>query len=251
LSLKPEDAAALIEQTRSPGTVLVGGQAVAFWARYFDIPAKLPALTRDIDYLGTRTEAKLASDRLSFPNDLKLASFDDATPNTASLTVKMAGNPEPVIIDYLSGVVGLDAKQIRSSAVEVEFRGHRLKILHPLQLLQAKFWNLYRLPEKRTAEGVERARLAVEIASAYVQALIENKAPRRESLRAVQSIAGFAATAPARYVKETHDLDCLNAVPQAVFKDGALPRLFHERRWPQLVSAATKRKAGRSRPRGR
>ena len=47
--LKPEDAALLIGQTHSENTVLIGGQAVAFWIGYFDIQAQLPALTDDID----------------------------------------------------------------------------------------------------------------------------------------------------------------------------------------------------------
>ena len=88
MSLKPEDAAALIEQTRSDGIVLIGGQAVAFWIRYFNIRPRLAALTKDIDYLGTRTEAKRAAARLTFPHKLKLATLDDATPSAALLSVE-------------------------------------------------------------------------------------------------------------------------------------------------------------------
>ncbi len=58
MNLRPEDAALLIAQTRSEKTVLIGGQAVAFWIRQFRIRPRLAALTVDIDFLGTKAEAK-------------------------------------------------------------------------------------------------------------------------------------------------------------------------------------------------
>ena len=70
--LRPEDAARLIKETRSGKAVLIGGQAVAFWIRYFDIQARLPALTDDIDYLGTKAEAKRASARLTLPHTVRI-----------------------------------------------------------------------------------------------------------------------------------------------------------------------------------
>ena len=61
---------------------------------------------------------------------------------------------------------------------------------------------------------------------------------RRELLKAVESIGKFAATTPARHVRETYLLDCLKAVPASVFRKGVLPMPFHEKRWPQILAAA-------------
>ena len=235
MSLRPEDAAVLIKQTRSGNTVLIGGQAVAFWIRYFGIEPRLPALTTDIDYLGTKAEAKRASARLQFRHTLKVATFDDATPGTAMLLVEMEGYPEPVLIDYLASIIGVESRAIEKSAVTVELEGDPLRVLHPLQLLQAKIWNLYRLEHKRTAEGIEQARLAIEIAAAFIeQAGMDQKTLQK----AIEAIGRFAATVPARYAREQYGLDCLKAIPQSVFKEGVLPSSFHERRWPQILAAA-------------
>lgn len=208
MTLKPEDAALLIGQTRSTNTVLIGGQAVSFWIRYFNIQARLPALTDDIDYLGTKAEARRASVRLKVPHTLKIATFDDNTPNSALLSVDMEGYPEPVLIDYLPSIIGVESKAIEKSAVVVEFEGEPLRVLHPLQLLQAKIWNLYRLEGKRTPEGIEQARLAIEIAAAFVEQA--NMSPR-ERLGAIKAIGKFAATIPARFAAEQYGLDCLKA----------------------------------------
>ena len=235
MNLKPEDAAVLIAQTCSDGTVLIGGQAVAFWIKHFKIRPRLAALTRDIDYLGTKTEAKRASARLKFPHQLRMAALDDATPGTALLSVEMEGYPEPVLIDYLAEIIGVDSKAITKSAVTIEFQKQPLRVLHPLQLLQAKIWNLYRLEEKRTPEGIEQARLAIEIVIAFIE---HAEMSQKELQKAIEAIGRFAATTPARYARENYGLDCLKAVPPSVFKAGVLPPLFHEKRWPQLLAAA-------------
>jgi hypothetical protein len=238
VNLKPEDAARLIGQTHTSGTVLIGGQAVAFWAAYYRIESRLPALTADIDFLGTQAEAKRAARNLKIPHRLNIATFDDATPHSAVLLIDMEGYSEPIIIDYLAGVIGVDARAIRKSAVTVQFENEPLRVLHPLQLLQTKIWNLYQLVEKRTEEGVEQARLSIAIAAAYID---DARMGARELLKAVEAIARFAATEPARYARDHFTLDCLQAIPKSAFAEGALPPLFHEKRWPQLKAAITRK----------
>ena len=232
--LRPQDAATLVAQTRSDKAVLIGGQAVAFWAQYYGIESRLPALTGDIDYLATLSEAKRISARLKIPHTLKVASLDDHTPNSAVISIDMDGYPEPVLIDYLTGIIGVKSEAITKSAVVIEFEGEPIRVLHPLHLLQAKIWNLYRLEEKRNQEGIEQARLAIEIAAAFIQ---QQKMPRRELLNAIEAIGRFAATAPARFVAERFGLKCLNAIPRSVLEDGVLPEEFHKKRWPKILAA--------------
>jgi len=236
--LKPEDAALLIGQTRSENTVLIGGQAVAFWIRYFRIRARLPALTVDIDYLGTKAEAKRASARLKLPHTLRIAAFDDHTPNSALLSVTLAGYPQPVLIDYLTGIVGVESKAVEKSAVTVEFERAPLRVLHPLHLLQAKIWNLYRLEQKRTPAGIEQARLAIGIAAAFIE---RADMRQRDLLNAIEAIGKFAQTVPARFASDHYRLDCLKAVPASVFRKGVLPEAFHKKRWPQILANARRR----------
>lgn len=235
MNLKPEDAALLIAQTRTDGVVLIGGQAVAFWIGYFNIEPRLAALTRDVDYLGTKAEARRASARLTVPHRLRIATLDDATPATTLLAVDMAGYPEPVLIDYLAEIVGVSSGEITRSAVTIEFQGQPLRVIHPLQLLQAKIWNLYRLAQKRTPEGIEQACLAIEIVIAFVE---RAGLSQRDLLKTIETIGRFAATTPARYAREHYRLDCLAAVPPSVLRNGILPPAFQEKRWPQILDAA-------------
>jgi hypothetical protein len=236
--LKPEDAAFLIGQTRSRNSVLVGGQAVAFWVKQFDIQPRLPALTVDIDFLATRAEAKRVAARLKVRHVLKTATADDNTPNSAVLLVTLDNYPEPVIVDYMAGIVGLDSKAVATSAVEIEFDGQPLRVIHPLHLLQSKLGNLYYLSSKRSAEAVEQARLAIEIVAAYLE---RAKLTKRERLKAVESLGRYSLTAPGRYAVEHFGLDCLKAVPASLLRKGALPEEFLKKRWPQILATAGRR----------
>jgi hypothetical protein len=247
VTLKQDDANALIRETASAKSVLVGGQAVAFWISYFDIPALLPALTLDIDYLATATEARRAHANLSFPSKLSIATLDSATPNTAMLAVELKGYDQPILVDYLAHIIGPATRQIEQTAVEVEYAGTAIRVIHPLLLLQSKIANLHRLETKRSKEGIEQARLAIAIAAAYVDNLVKSKAAQREILRAVQSISKYAATQPARYVHEHFGLECFEAIPPSALEPGVLPEPFHARQMPRLKTAiARARKAAQT-----
>ena len=244
MNLRPKDAAQLIGQTHSDKTVLVGGQAVAFWAAYFGVKSDLAILTSDIDYLGTAAEARRVSARLDVEHRLKIATYDDATPNTAVITVKLQGYDEPVLIDYLAQIIGIDSKQIQASAVTAELDGVRLRLLHPVLLLQSKIWNLHRLESKRTPAGLEQARLAIQITAALLRERIQARAPQREILRLVEAVGKFAATLQAVTAYAEWKLDCLAAIPERT-GDYLTPD-FRDKRWPQIkqqVASMRKRRA--------
>jgi len=238
VNLESQDAAFLIGQTRSDKTVLVGGQAVAFWVRQFGLRPRLPALTVDIDFLATRAEAKRIAARLSVRHVLKTAMLEDNTPNCAVLLVTLDHYPQPILIDFMAGIIGVDSKAVEKSAVEVEFDGQPLRIIHPLHLLQSKIGNLYHLGSKRSEAGIEQARLAIEIAASFLE---QARLAKRERLKAIESIGRYAATAPAKYAAENFGLDCLNAVPAALLRKGALPEDFLKKRWPQILANTGKR----------
>lgn len=233
--LQPKDASDLIGLTHTGKTILVGGQAVAFWSGYFQVRPRIDALTRDIDFIGTKAEAARAARDLPYRYELRIAGFDDPPPNTAVLLVEMKGYREPIRIDYLTGVIGTGTAAVARSAVTITLAGHQLKVIHPIELLRSKIWNLHHLAEKRTPEGAEQARLSIEIVAAYLK---EPAHSRRDILRAIEAVGRFAASAPALDVRRKFRLDCLDAVPAAIREDQRLSKEFRDTRWPQIVRKA-------------
>jgi len=85
-------------QSPSSPTILVGGQAITAWILHYDIPipkTETPALTQDVDFLGSAQEAELLAKEIGA--DIEIATMDDHTPNTAILSFK-----SPYLAKFLS-----------------------------------------------------------------------------------------------------------------------------------------------------
>src|SRR5271163_3681074 len=117
----------------SPRGLLVGGQALAFWADHLQVerPANLVSgVTADADFIGDSLLAKDLGKRLGWQT--WIPALDDSTPQTGKVTHRTkAGAVKQV--DFLSGVVGLTTKDIAREFIrlEVATRGERvgLKLL--------------------------------------------------------------------------------------------------------------------------
>lgn len=94
------------------------------------------------------------------------------------------------------------------------------------------------MEQKRTPQGIEQARLAIEIAAAFIE---QASMQQRELLNAIEAIGKFAPTVPARFASDNYRLDCLKAVPASVLQQGVLPESFRNKRWPQILANASRR----------
>jgi hypothetical protein len=107
--------------TADPSVVLVGGQAVDFWARFLgldtaDSSAELLA-SKDIDFEGSAGAARAAADLLGGRS--RIPSFDHHTPITGVVFFDDSDGIERRI-DFLVSPLGLDGGDVRDTAVNVE-----------------------------------------------------------------------------------------------------------------------------------
>ena len=147
MKLRREDAFRLLSETSSVESIVVGGQAIIFWADYFGIEISAISMTSDIDYVATAATARRVAPRISVDYDLFLSTMDNATVNNAQVKAHVPGYDEPVIIDFLSGVKGIQIGDVESNAVVVELsdieregvepKRLRMRILPPLLLPNA------------------------------------------------------------------------------------------------------------------
>jgi hypothetical protein len=144
-------------------------------------------------------------------------------------------------VDFLSGVVGLATKDIVRRAVELEVPEiGRLRVLHPLDVLDSRIQNLHLLPEKRTRAGVAQARLAVEVVRAYMRDTVVRRG-EPVGLRLLERVVAIANDLAAVRVFLLYGIDPLEAVPLESFR--TTPKL-HKQRWPRVEQAlAQKREA--------
>lgn len=232
--LSPEEVAQILAIC-SPRGLLVGGQALAFWADHLQVP--LPAdlasgVTADADFIGDSRLAKDLGKRLGWKT--WIPTLDEATPQTGKVTRRLAGGGVKQV-DFLSGVAGLATRDIARRAVDMQIPeiGH-LRVMHPIDVLDSRFQNLDLLPGKRTAAGVAQAQLSIAVARGYIRREIATRG-ERAGLKLLERIADIAMDIAAVHVFLLYGIEPLEAVPLEDFRTTSA---LHKTRWPQIVAAA-------------
>jgi hypothetical protein len=236
--LTVEDLRSILKVCSTEG-VLVGGQALAFWADHFALsrPADLViAVSADADFIADGELARKLARQLGWKS--WIPGFDDATFQTGKVTKKL---PDGSVkqVDFLASVAGLATEDVVRRALEMEVPEiGRLRVMHPVDVLDSRIQNLARIPSKRTPAGVSQARLAIDAARAFVASEIDERGERK-ALQLLERIAEIAADNAAIRVFTQYGVDPLNAVPIEEFRTTTA---LHAQRWPQIVAGVGKKR---------
>lgn len=149
-------------------TILVGGQALAFWASYYRIDEPIAAISKDADFLGSRNDVDRFAAGLN-----GVVRLPDRRLKTAPIgRVEVAiSDMEYVHIDVLLEVFGdISQKAIRERSYAATIGTQTFKVMHPLDVLQGRLENVYGIKEKQDEHGIEQLRLAIQVVRAFVLA---------------------------------------------------------------------------------
>jgi hypothetical protein len=142
-------------------------------------------------------------------------------------------------VDFLSGVVGLTTKDLARRALEMEIPDiGRLRVIHPLDVLDSRIQNLHLLPEKRNDAGIAQARLALGVTRAYIAREVATRG-ERVGLKLLERIVEMAADIAAVRVFLLYGIDPLEAVPLEQFRTTTG---LHKVRWPQILTEVTRKR---------
>jgi hypothetical protein len=148
------------------------------------------ALTRDADFVGSRADAELIGAELG--GVVHTATLDDVTPNSAVLVFEGTAG-RPVVVDFLSVVIGLKDSEIKRLAVTIQLGDlPPVSVLHPVLVLQSRCANLERLPHKRSGNGVMQARVACDVVKAYLDLTAADPTRKRAALNIAKRLARLA-----------------------------------------------------------
>jgi len=238
-TLSAEDLRSILKVCSTEG-VLVGGQALAFWADHFAVPrppALAPAVSADADFIADGELARKLARALKWK--VWIPGLDDATFQTGKVTQKLADGGIKQI-DLLASVAGLATENVVRRALEMEVPEiGRLRVMHPIDVLDSRIQNLALIPEKRTRAGVSQAELAIAVARAFIGAEIDERGERK-ALQWLERIAAIASDERAVGVFFEYEIDALLAVPIDDFKTTTA---LHSRRWPQITAAVTRKRS--------
>lgn len=229
--------------------VLVGGQAVNFWAELYAsrVPAinrEAPFTSKDIDFCGDVRAVQICADRLG--GTPRIATIDDHTPNTGVVTF-LDDNGVKRSIDFLDSPLGLRAEEVQHLAIPAEVfdatgkaTGPLFRIMHPVQVMESRVHNAMTLPGYDSPAALKQLRLSVICAREFIRDVIDSDRIR-VALTLNERIFTFCSKdRDGRQVHAKHGVDPFEAV---VTDDDRLPAKFRERRYPQMRQELALRRA--------
>jgi hypothetical protein len=228
--------------------VLVGGQALAVWVSFFGIPlpgasphtsnatfsvgatvhASGVAISADSDFMGDRELVGRLSQRLAHSSArYQLRSALSALHGVVEVHLDAHTY---MSIDIIQGVAGLEGSRVWDRSITlVTPRDKAFRILHPLDVLASRVYNIAHFPEKQTANGALQVDLALRVANQYIRqtaiALGEKTA-----LKQIEEVVSLAKSSEGRAARH-FGADYRLALPTDAIDNGN----FHQLRWPRIV----------------
>lgn len=229
-----QELLAIVLANISPESVLVGGQALAFWVSHYGVALPTPAvlvgaISDDADILGVRNDvAAIASKARGVPSYTPQHVIS-ALVGQVKIPV---GGDEFVNVDVLHRLVGVDVGKVKERASEVKLGDTLIRVMHPIDVLQSRIENLAQLRDKQTPEGVEQAKLSLLVAGAYIREVSAmDEDGQRHARKVIEYVVGIAKTGAGKRGAREFGLRFMDALPGfAITSDQ-----FRSIRWPQIV----------------
>lgn len=227
LPLLPKDVAAL----------LVGGQAVNFWARYYSdwCADYYPFVSKDADVIGDLA----LLEKIAAICRIRPTIYPTRTSNVVGIITKENTQGEPLIIEVLRGIYGINLAELDKGQYEFELDGTPIRLPNPIAMLKAKIANAADLPQTNRQDE-RHVRIMAAIMPGYLadlrKAVLGGHLTERDMIKLLERL--LEAITSERAVRV---LTKLKIAPQALF-DGLehpdMPKLqaFLTIRLPQLLA---------------
>ncbi len=226
--------------------VLVGGQAVNFWAFVYEprVPALAqagPFTSRDIDFCGDERAVRLCARRLG--GRARVATLDDATPNSGTVVFADSDGVRHSL-DVLFAPFGLSASEVHDSAIAVDIlddsgvvTGVRFHVMHPVLSMESRVHNVSGLPASYDTErGRTQLRASIVCAHEFMKDVLDGgfdvESPKRTLLKLNERIFRFCMHD--RDARELYRRYPAMDPSRAILDDQRLSKSFQEKRLPQM-----------------
>jgi hypothetical protein len=247
--------ARLTEIIRKRHVILVGGQAVSVWVAQLrdrlEGVSTARVVSRDLDFLGDEEDVRRVAGLLD--GRARVARWEDRTP-LAGATLFLDSDGHERRIDFLKSVYGMDAEDIRATAIELDLiPGATLQaplwVMHPERCMESRVHNSA-LPNKQTDLAWRQLRASILCARAFSELLLDERgdAAVRDVLNLNERLFRFAQSDRSTRVAREQGIEVFDAV----LDDERLPERFGTIRLPQMrVQIRSIRERHRSRESGR
>lgn len=225
-----------------PEVVLVGGQALNFWASRYAARMRRrqrPLTSTDVDFVGPTAAVHACAALLG--GEARFAELDHATANFAYVLFRDRSGTERVV-DFLERVCGVDSQDLSDTAIIVtplaptlQNTGLRFAVMHPVVCMESRLSNSVELTKYQSPHGLEQATAAIQCARAALEEFLDD-GRIKAVLKLNERIFRFRRGHVGRRAAEKFGLDCFDAI----LYDQRLPEPFRELRYPQMQRILSK-----------
>ncbi len=216
--------------------ILVGGQAVNFWAQLYagnlpELSAWQPFLSKDCDVYGNRETAQ----RMQETSGWKLSLFPPREMAVAGLV-----SSDGRTVEVLSVVHGLTPKDFDRMCVRIQTSGRFLSVLNPIALLKAKMANVAELDQSLRQDRRHVAML-IPVAREFLRQAIgqaKTEPANERDVVTLLEVALLVAVSPqANSWKESLGANFGKLLPWEEGKSTSLAKVrnFFEKRLPRVL----------------
>lgn len=209
--------------------IIVGGQALAYWAEYFDVDLFVTdsGITKDLDVFGDRNHLMQMGAALNASPQVQNPRFISALIGTIEIPISdnFASN-----VDVIHTIVGIERHEVRRNALKVKIANFDCNMMHPMHVLESRLKNIAEIPEKRNEQGVNQAALAILVANRYI-ASRALEGGESVALKAIEKVVSFAKISAGKMAAD-FGLNLINAIPFDAIKN----ENFQKIRKPQIFT---------------
>jgi len=229
--------------------VLVAGQALALWGEHYGIEFEStsvnPLASKDVDFFEGRKakieqyieaiRSKLTEEGFSI-KDTHWAKWSDSTPEVAKL-ILVAPDRSEIVVDFLGHVAGLSDGQIKKKSISIQTDAHKIRVLHPIECLKARIYNLLVLYPKLISDDnqekfdveVIRVQIALEIVHRYFLEELSSS-ERKEVTQELADLCRYGRSRLGKKLMRNYQLSIADAFPES-----CLPSQFKQHNYDKLV----------------
>jgi hypothetical protein len=224
---------------RDAEALIVGGQAVNFWAEIFEEeePELLqyrPFTSADLDLHRPSLSARRLLRGRAKKVEAERDPFGKAFTIVSHTFLIQGKEGKTLAVDELKMVPGLQPNDIRKGTLVVEFSGVKLRVLHPIACLKAKLHNVGAI-DQRGRQDEKHVRILIPCVRAFLRRLIieaHTSGNCRPALNALQQLLLLTSKRQIIKIARAHGFALLQTMP--------LPDLTISHH-PKLISFVAKR----------
>jgi hypothetical protein len=227
--------------------VLIGGQALNFWAERYavrekSLAAEGPYASKDIDFCGTQEQLRVCARALNGRAEYQSS---DARSLCIGIVHYLDSDADERELDFLSKPYGLETEPVfemsfPATVRSADGREATIRIMHPLHCFMSRFANVADLEKYQNDQGLKQLRASILCLQTFLsEQLDEDNAKAVRKLN--ERIFRFCVDSeyPQKVFKR-YGIEAFNAVPHA---DARLPEQFRKRRHAQMLAQVTSRRA--------